>query len=148
MIQRVHMSLKKAFLGCVMAFVSTAYADNHHSYPEAANAQGNKLQATAQPVKAKYAGYCEIEIINNSFGDVRVSGVFDDGTPLYPFTVYSFESPHYISLFYYGYCHAGMNLYIDNYYGYNIYSGYTRAEATVRIYPFLKDQVKAEVVAR
>lgn len=140
------MSIKKAILGSLLAFVSIANADNVHQYPES-NTVANTAKTT-EAMKPKYPGYCQIEIINNSFSDVRVSGIFDDGTPLYPFTVYSFESPHYISLYYYGYCHAGMTLYIDNYYGYNIYSGYTLTDSTVRIYPFLKNQAKAEVVKK
>ena len=139
------MKLKATILGCALTLFSTAYsAGNHHVYP-----QDKSLSSTVQPaVQAKYAGFCEIEIINNSFDDVRVSGVFDDGIPLIPFSIYSFEGPHYISLFYYGYCHYGMNLFIDTYSGYNIYSAYTPRETTVRIYPYLKNKVKAELLKK
>jgi hypothetical protein len=131
-------------MGCMLALVSSAYADNHHVHP-----QDNKTVETAAPLlKANYAGYCEIEIINQSYDDVRVNGTFDDGTPLQPFTIYSYEAPHYISLFFYGYCHYGMNLYIDSYYGYNLYSGYTTRESTVRIVPYLRQNATADVDAK
>lgn len=138
------MKFKKAILGCALALFSSVYAaDNHHVYPN-----DKSLNTPAQSVQAKYAGFCEIEIINNSFDDVRVSGVFDDGIPLIPFSIYSFEGPHYISLFYYGYCHYGMNLFIDSYSGYNIYSAFTPRETTIRIYPYLKNKVKAELIKK
>lgn len=128
------MRFKSIAMGCMLALGSSAYADNQHVHP-----QDNTTANTAVPMlKAKYAGYCEIEIINQSFDDVRVNGTFDDGAPLAPFTIYSYEAPHYINLFYYGYCHYGMNLYIDSYYGYNLYSGFTQRESTVRIVPYMR----------
>jgi hypothetical protein len=138
------MKFKTIALSCLFAFASSAYATTHHVHP-----QDNAATEKVMPgVKAKYAGYCEIEIINRSYDDVRVNGVFDDGSPLASFTVYSFEAPHYISLFYYGYCHYGMNLYIDSYYGYNLYSAFTTRESTVRIVPYLKNKAKAEIAKR
>lgn len=134
------MKFKSIAMACLLGFVSGTYADNRHVHP-----QDKNTTTTAVPsVKAKYAGYCEIEIINQSYDDVRVNGVFDDGLPLEPFTIYSYEAPHYISLFYYGYCHYGMDLYIDSYYGYNLYSGFTKRESTVRIVPYLKQNATAD----
>ncbi len=138
------MKLRTLGLGCLMALFSTAYANNTHVHPE--NASGT--DKVVPSLKASYAGYCEIEIINQSYDDVRVSGVFDDGLPMTPFTHYKYEAPHYISLFYYGYCHYGMDVYIDSYYGYNLYSGYTTRESSIRIVPYLKEKAKAEVVKR
>lgn len=137
------MKLKSITMGCLVALCSSAYAANNHVHPE--DKSGEKA-AAAPAVQAKYAGFCEIEIINQSYDDVRVSGTFDDGYPLQPFTIYSYEAPHYISLFYYGYCHYGMNLYIDSYYGYTLYAAYTPRESTVRIVPYLKEKAKAELV--
>jgi hypothetical protein len=84
-----------------------------------------------------WPGYCEIEIINQSNNDVNVYGVYDDGIALAPFSIYSYEFPHYISLYYYGYCHAGMNLYIDTFYGSSVYAGYVSRYSTIRIVPSL-----------
>ena len=137
------MKLKSITMGCLLALFSSTYAANHHVHPE-----DKTTPKVAPAIQAKYAGYCEIEIINQSYDDVRVSGVFDDGMPLDPFTIYSWESPHYISLFYYGYCHYGMNLYIDSYYGYNLYSAYTPRETTVRIVPYLKEKATVKVAKR
>jgi hypothetical protein len=139
------MKLNKFLIGCLIAFFSNAYADNHHVHPE----KGDTAPENQVPsIKAKYAGFCEIEIINQSYDDVRVNGVFDDGMSLEPFTIYSYESPHYISLYFYGYCHYGMNLYIDSFYGYNLYSGYTTRESTIRIVPYLKNRAKADIIKR
>ncbi len=139
------MKFKKTLIGCMLALFSSAYADNHHIHPQ----QGNTSSENQMPsLQAKYAGFCEIEIINQSYDDIRVNGVFDDGMPIEPFTIYSYESPHYISLYYYGYCHYGMNLYIDSFYGYNLYSGFTTRESTIRIVPYLKNKAKAVIVKR
>ncbi|KTD16565.1 hypothetical protein [Legionella jordanis] len=140
------MKLKSLLFVCCFGLLTSAFADNHHFHPQANKAEANA--AAAKPTdKAKLPGYCEIEIINSSFDDVRVYGVFDDGTTLNPFSIYSYEAPHYIDLFYYGYCHAGMNLWIDTYSGYRVYAGYTYTNSTVRIVPYLK-QTKVEITSK
>ena len=93
-------------------------------------------------------GYCEVEIINSSYDNVTVYGRFDDGSSLIPFNIYSFERPYYISLYYYNYCHRDMFLDIVTFSGYHVYSGYTNTESTIRIVPYLANQVKAEVHAK
>ncbi len=103
--------------------------ENIHLYPSSKV----PLAAKKQVDDLKYPGYCEIEIINNSYYDVRVFGTFDDGEELRPFRIYPHEYPHYISLYYYGYCHYGMDLYIETLAGYRIYSGYTRRYDTIYI---------------
>ncbi len=127
------------FVFCV-SLCSFAFAANQHLHPEASTTDNKPAEK-----HATWPGYCEIEVINNSFTDVRVYGVFDDGENLVPFSVYSFEAPHYISLYYYGYCHAGMNLYIDSWSGYHIYAGYVPTGSTIRIVPYLANQLKADV---
>ncbi|STX29543.1 Uncharacterised protein [Legionella beliardensis] len=139
------MKLKSLLLACGLGLLSTAYAENHHVHPKA---EGLKSEAVNSAKKAMTPGYCEIEIINNSYDNVTVYGRFDDGSSLTPFNVYSFEAPHYIDLHYYGYCHRDMYLDIVTFNGYHIYSGYTRSETTVRIVPYLKNQVKAEIKAK
>ena len=137
------MKFKSLILGCFFSLCSTAFAANLHIHPETDNAG---IQPAVNAVER--AGSCEIEIINQSYNNVRVFGEFDDGSSLQPFNVYSFESPHYISLFYYGYCHPGMDLYIETFNGDYVYSSYTRRKTTVRIVPYLTNQVKAEVQAK
>lgn len=137
------MRFKSIAMGCMLALISNVYSDNHHVHP-----QEKATPETAAPsLQAQYAGYCEIEIINQSNDDVRVNGTFDDGSPLQPFTIYSYEAPHYISLFFYGYCHYGMDLYIDSYAGYHLYSGYIRRESTVRIVPYLRQNATTDADA-
>lgn len=112
------------FLAGLLGFFSAAHAANQHVHP----------QADALKSSANWAGSCEIEIINRSFSDVRVFGLFDDGIPLEPFNVYSFELPHYISLYYNGYCHRGMELDIDTFNGMHVFGDYVRAGKTVEVF--------------
>lgn len=120
------MTLKNILFFVCLSLCSTAFAANIHTYPNSGATKG----------QAAYPRFCEIEIINHSRHDVRVFGVFDDGTALQPFTVYDYDAPHYISLFYYGYCHDGMDLYISTLRsGYPVYSGYTPNATTVYILP-------------
>ncbi|EHL31044.1 hypothetical protein LDG_6951 [Legionella drancourtii LLAP12] len=93
-----------------------------------------------------YPGYCQIEVINDSFTDVYVYGTFDDGSTI-DFSIYRYEAPHYISLFYYFYCHSGMYLTIQSPYGV-VYSGWTNVDSTVHVVPFLKKGAKAEISTR
>lgn len=130
-----------AWIGlCCLGLGSSVFAGNRHTYPETNNSV-NQLVAS----DVKWTDGCEIEIVNRSYVDVRVFGVFDDGTTLEPFNIYSFESPHYISLFYNGYCHAGMDLDMDTIRGYHVYSGYTRRGSTVLLLPDSLNQAKSVV---
>lgn len=137
------MKLKSIILVCCLSICTFGFAANVHLHSPADHME-NKPAKNA----LKWPGYCEIEIVNNSYDDVRVFGVFDDGSSLQPFNVYSYESPHYISLYYYGYCHSGMDIYIDTFRGMRIYGGYTQTNSTIRIEPFFGNQLKANVSAR
>lgn len=137
------MKLKSLIIGLCISLCTSVFAANQHIHPKATD--NNTKQAAD---KLTYPAYCEIEVINNSYDNVRVTGVFDDGTILPPFNVYSFESPHYISLFYYGYCHAGMNIYVDTWSGYRIYAAYTPVHTSVKVYPYLAKQLKVEAKPR
>ena len=99
-------------------------------------------------LKGALPGYCEIEIVNDSMNDVRISGIFDDGTRLSPFNVYSFEAPHYISLHYYGYCHSGMTLFVRTFDGQLHYSGYVRQGFTLHITSWKDKLVKVALNAK
>lgn len=131
------MKLKSLLLMLCFSLFTNAFAVNLHLHPKV-----NEGQKTDKNLS--YPGYCEIEIINDSYTDVFVSGLFDDDSYLDDFTIYRYERPHYVSLFYYNYCHRGMNLTVRTpYYGV-IYSGWTPTSSTVRIVPYLGG-VKAEV---
>lgn len=118
----------------LMFFCGSVFAlDNRHTYPGKASETSSKIQTK----NLKYPGYCEIEIINESYDDVIVRGIFDDGVPLRPFFIYAYEYPSYIDLYYDGYCHYGMDLFISTTDGYLIYSGYTTNGKTLHIVPYL-----------
>lgn len=132
------MKLKSLVLMCCVAFAGSSFAANQHLHPKVDPSVSNTAAK-----KAMAPGYCEIEIINDSYDDVSVHGVFDDGSSI-DFGIYRYEAPHYISLDYYGYCHPNMYLEIYTPF-YKIYSGFTRVNSTVRIVPYLKDQAKASI---
>lgn len=138
------MKFKSLLLVLCFSVFGSAFADNVHLHPKAAVSDNKSAQKSMN-----YPGYCEIEIINNSFTDVRVFGTYDDLTPLEEFIVYRYEAPHYISLFYYNTCHPEMYLTIvPTYSSMPIYSGWARANSTIRIQPYLNKQVKAEISTR
>lgn len=125
------------FLFCFSLF-SSVFAANVHIYPKADSADQKSIKK-----ELTYPGYCQIEIINDSYTDLHVFGTFDDGATI-DFNVYRFEAPHYISLFYYSYCHSGMYITIQSPF-YTVYSGWTDVNSTIRIVPYLNKQVKAEL---
>lgn len=138
------MKLKSLLFIVCFALLSSVYADNRHLHPNITAAQAASDKKLTSP------GYCEIELINASYDDVNVYGRFEDGATLRPFTIYSHEAPHYISLYYPDYgrysCHNGMNLQVTTVDGMIIYSGYTYVDSTVTVYPGVyKKQLKAEV---
>ena len=133
------MKLKSLFFFACLSVCFLGHAENRHVHPDAVNHAG-----TTATKNAMSPGYCQIEVINDSNQYVTVSGQFDDNTPLAPFNIYAHEIPHYISLYYYNYCHANMYLYITSN-GYIVFSGYANAGSTIRIVPYLQGQLKAEV---
>ncbi len=133
------MKLKSLILAFSLSLCFTVFADNQHRHSEA-----NPPENSPAVKNVSWLGFCEIEIINRSYEDVRVYGVFDDGVPLEPFMIYSFEYPHYISLNFYGYCHYGMDLYIETWDGYLLYAGYTPRRRSIRILPYLNHQSKVD----
>ena len=137
------MKFKIGILGLCLSLSASLFASAPHLHPKA-NQQDQQLKEKnlSQP------GYCQIEIINNSFDDVRVYGVFDDGSSLYPFNVYSWGAPATIGLIYYGYCHSGMDLYINTFSGMLVYAGYTPVNMTIRLIPSFGKQVKAEISSK
>ncbi|MBI2786076.1 MAG: hypothetical protein HYX60_07140 [Legionella longbeachae] len=130
------MKLKSLLFAICFSLIGHVFAANIHLNPKA-DAADKKSVAT----KRMYPGYCQIEIINESLTDIFVYGTFDDNSTV-SFPIYYREYPHYISLFYYTYCHNGMYLEITSPYG-TIYSGWTNVNSTVRIVPYLNRGVKS-----
>lgn len=131
------MKLKSLVFGLCLSLVGHAFAANQHLHPKANEVNNtNKNSVVAQA--SMYPGNCEIEVINSHYNHVWVYGTFDDGTYLNSFKVYAGDAPHYIGLYYYGYCHAGMNLTIEEIkFPLNriIYTAWTSTQSTVRIVP-------------
>ncbi|MGQ3890538.1 hypothetical protein [Legionella sp. CNM-4043-24] len=141
------MKIKSVLFACCLGLLGTAVAGNRHIHPKADVAPAS-VSAEQSGKSAMAPGYCEIELINDSRDHVTVYGQFDDGSTMSPFNMYTWEAPHYISLYFYGYCHRDMYLDIVTFSGYHIYSGYTRPGSTVRIVPYLTNQVKAQISTR
>ena len=135
------MKLKSLLFVVCLGLFSNLFAANIHLNPKADAADTKSIAK-----ETMFPGYCQIEVINDSFTDVYVYGTFDDGSTV-DFSIYRYEAPHYISLFYYFYCHSGMYLTIQSPYGV-IYSGWTNVDSTVHIVPFLKKGAKAEAGAK
>jgi len=115
------------FVAC-FSLLSTGFAETHHFH-----AKANENASANQRV---FPGSCEIEIINDSFYDLNVYGRFDDGSLMAPFAIKHWAKPHYVSLFYYGTCHAGMDFYIETSDGVHKYNGYTPVGKTIKITTF------------
>lgn len=134
------MKLKSLLFVICLSLFGTVFAANVHLNP---NVDAADKKSIAKEMM--YPGYCQIELINESFTDVYVTGTFDDGAMI-DFSIYRYEAPHYINLFYYFYCHSGMYLTVQSPYGV-VYSGWTSVDSTVRIVPYLKG-VKAEISSK
>lgn len=135
------MKLKSLLFLLSFSLFSNLFAANVHINTKAV---GDDKKAITKSLT--YPGYCEIEIINDSFTDVSVFGTFDDGSSI-GFDIWRYEAPHYISLFYNYYCHGQMYITIQSPY-YTVYSGWTNVNSTIRIVPYLNKQVKAELSTR
>lgn len=105
----------------------------------------NSRPPTAAHDKVSIFGGCYIEVINDSFSNVTVYGRYDDGIPLIPFDVYSYEYSHLIDMFYDGYCHSGMYLSIVTFSGYAIFSGYVFTGSSLHVVPGLSGKVALEL---
>jgi len=76
---------------------------------------------------------CLIKITNDSHYDIIVSGQFDDGTYLQPFVIQAYETPHYVSLFYFNICHGVMDMQIETNYGLKLYAQPTYVNSKILI---------------
>ena len=106
-------------------FPAYAQIKNLHVFP---------LDTTDKQQKTPIASpSCLIKISNDSHDDVMIYGTFDDGAVLDSFIIYAYENPHFISLFYYNFCHAGMDIAIYTLSGSNLYHDYTWVNSRLRI---------------
>lgn len=142
------MKLKSLLFVSCLGLLTSVYADsNRHVHPQANT--GPSVEK-----RAMMPGYCEIEVLNDGYDDIRVYGRFDDDTLLEPFDIYRMERPHYISLYYRDRdglmrCHSGMRLDINTFSGWRLVA--RRAYVGETVYPFreypFRDGRKAEVKA-
>lgn len=79
-------------------------------------------------------GHCQIAIINDSHEDVMVHATFDDGS-VTTFRVLKREPPHYVSLFYHGYCHHGAIVKVIDARHRVLYYQHTSVDSTIRVTP-------------
>lgn len=132
------MKLRSLALVFLFSLFTHAFAANLHLHPKADITDKKSIEKNMN-----YPGFCQIELINDSFTDVRVFGSFDDGSTL-DFNIYRYEYPHYISLFYNFYCHSGMYISIQSPF-YTVYSGWTNVGSTIRIVPYLQNKAKVQI---
>ena len=125
------MKLKCIVFACFFSMLSISFAENRHYYP-----QVKTSEITSANQNLNYPGVCDIEIINDSFDDINVHGRFEDGTYLIPFVIKHWGEPQYVSLFYYGSCHQGMDFYIETVAGKYKYNGFTPVGKTIKITNF------------
>lgn len=134
------MKIKSLVFVCSLALMGSLFAANRHVHKEEVNGPEQK---------SMMPGYCEIEIKNLSSSSVVVNGDFDDGYVLETFNIYryGYDTPHYISLFYNGYCHRYMYLDIDTFSGFPVYMHklvYTGTQVLIYDSAFDKQQLKVE----
>ena len=135
------MKFKAVLFVCCLGLLPSAFADNRHTHPQA----NNDAKSGTKNVRNN----CEIEIINESNTPVHVTGVFpDDGSSLIPFDIYPYSGPQYIDLYYYGYCHGGMYLYLHTFTGYRVHGGYTPVDTSIYLRPSYGRQLKAVIKAK
>ncbi len=128
------------FLVCFSLF-SNVFAANLHMNPKA-DAEDKKSITK----NLTFPGFCQIEIINYLPMPVTVYGIFDDYTTTSFYIGYN-DAPHYISLFYGFRCHSEMIIRIESPY-YLLYDSMTPVNSTISLFPYLKNQAKAEITTR
>lgn len=135
------MKLKVFLVSLLVAFGFSCQAGNLRHMHQLSGHDADQKKMTVP-------GFCEIEVINRSFVPVHVTGQYLDGQYLTPFDIYPYDAAHYISVYYYG-CQSGMNLAIQDFSGYVMYSGYTPVYQTIVIYPtFGKEKPKVKSIAK
>lgn len=150
------MKIRSLLLISILSLSATAFADNRHVQAADDTSKEAGKSASLSENKAMVPGFCEVEIINDSYENLTVYGTWENNVVMEPFNFYRYEYPHYISLYYrdadgISRCHNTMFITIDTFSHFRVYSGYTWVGTTVRIIPLLKqaqgqaDKVKAVV---
>ena len=86
--------------------------------------------------RASARQYCSIEIINNRHDTASVLVRYDDGSTVH-MLVHAFDAPHYVSLFYHGYCRSGAHVRVETLpHHIVIYDRWTHVDSTVRMVPY------------
>jgi len=124
------MKLKALLTVACLGLVSAGYAADFHVHAGAEKAAKSNQQGATSP------GYCQIEIINDTFDDLNVYGRFDDNSALIPFVMKYRSAAQYVSLYYAGYCHQGMDFYIETTSGKFKYNGFTPVGKTIKVTQF------------
>lgn len=143
------MKSKPLLFVCCLGLLSSVFADNRH-LPVNANDAEAKAAAQAAVKRVKSPSYCEIEIINYSYNELRAWGRVSNGAILSPFYIPAQDnSSHHIDLYdyHYGYCPEGMDLTISTVNGYIVYSQFTRPDTTVKLVPYL-NKARAEILIK
>lgn len=134
------MKLKSLMVSLCLSACSMAFAGE-----QPLNAQGNGAGPLAASKNLSAPGYCEVELINQSYDNVTVYGTYEDGVSMKPFNMYRYDTYH-IPLYYYYSCHSSIYLDIVTFNGAHIYSSWTRTGQIVRIVPsYFSGQLKVEL---
>jgi hypothetical protein len=109
-----------------LLFSFSSYANHQlHAYPNSHLSQSHQ--------NLLGAATCLIKITNDSEQNILVSGQFEDGSHLNPFIIYAYESPQYISLYYYNSCHGIMSIRIETDKGLKLYDQETYVNSRIKI---------------
>jgi hypothetical protein len=79
-------------------------------------------------------GYCEVEVINQSYDNITVYGTYENGVSIEPFSMYQYDTYH-IPLYYNYTCSDKIYVDIVTFKGVHIYSAWTRVGQILRIVP-------------
>lgn len=133
------MKLKFIIAFCLMALFNFAFAATQHAHSQK---DSSVVKKTVKSIS--WPGSCGIEIINRSYEPVQVYGQFDDGEGL-SFSILPYDPSHFISLYYYGYCHYDMYINITTFNGYPVFSGYPRVGSTIEIVSMFNKQLSVKL---
>ncbi|MBA4696846.1 MAG: hypothetical protein H2069_05640 [Legionella sp.] len=137
----------RTYLGVCLAVFglsNAAFAHQHTHKSATSPAVPTEAASKASVTKTTNFGRCEITILNYTYESFDVYGRFDDGSALESFRIYPKDEPHYINLYYYGYCHAGMDLSIYDTQGRLLHGRYTYAGEVLKVKYSNNNQLQIE----
>lgn len=126
------MHIKPVLMACSLVIAATAVS-------AAPNAHGSlhKGESVEAPADARLKRGYDIEVVNDSYDDLRVYAQYEDGCWIEPFNIYRYEYPHTIDTYHNGYFN-NMRVTIDTFRNYRVYDAITRPGSSVRIVPGIK----------